>query len=276
MAALPPMEMPPVREDWIDLVEEDDSVRRAEVLQTLALELAAGDVPARCGAALTLGRMGMRAREAVPALAKALNDSHPHVAEAAASALKRIADMPSPAVGPATPVPSSGAAGSPDVVDLIDMLRHEDPAFRRMAVEAIGETRAAGATAVSELLQVLEDEDEAVCSEAARALGRIGGAAAVPSLVVALADAPDELVRASAAEALGRIGPRATTAIPALIAALAHADDGIRDAAARALVLIGPPAASALIEAATDDDGRLRLKAASVLTEIVAAPGPAK
>src|SRR6185295_2835570 len=55
-----------VREDWVDLFEknEDDSrVERAHVLLTLVRNLGAGDVPARCGAALTLGRMGPRERE---------------------------------------------------------------------------------------------------------------------------------------------------------------------------------------------------------------------
>jgi len=131
-----------------------------------------------------------------------------------------------------------------------------------------------GRDAIPELVEGLEDKDEAVRREAARALGKIGATAAVPSLVVALSDAPDDLVRASAAEALGRIGSRATVAIPALIAALKHADDGVCEAAACALVKIGLPAAPALIEAVTDDDRRLHLRAAAVLTEILTArPG---
>jgi HEAT repeat protein len=82
-------------------------------------------------------------------------------------------------------------------------------------------------------------------------------------------------VRASAAEALGRIGARATVAIPALIAALKNADDQVCDAAAHALMNIGLQAAPALIEAVSDDDPRLRLKASAVLTEIVTAhPSP--
>lgn len=268
------VELPPLREDWLDLVERNDDANRsdrADVLQGLVMTLAVGDVPERCVAALTLGRMGPRAKDAVPALVEALNDPHPHVAEAAASALKRIAGTPSPAAEPTTPTPTPGPVESPPVIDLIDMLRHEDASLRRTAVVALGEKRSVGRDAIPKLVEVLEDEDEAVRREAARALGRIGAAAAVPSLVVALSDAPD-VVRVSAAEALGLIGPRATVAIPALIAALKHADDGVRDAAACALVRIGLPAAPALIEAVTDDDRRLRLRAAAVLTEVVTAP----
>ena len=269
------VELPPLREDWLDLVERNDDENRADradVLQALVITLAAGDVPERCVAALTLGRMGPRARDAVPALVEALNDPHPHVAESAASALKRVAGTPSLAAEPPTPVPTPGPVESPTVIDLIGMLRHEDASFRRTAVVALGEKRSVGRDAVPQLVEVLEDKDEAVRREAARALGKIGAAAAVPSLVVALNDAPDDLVRVSAAEALGRIGPRAAVAIPALIAALKHAGDGVCDAAACALVRIGLPAAPALIEAVSDDDRRLGLRAAAVLTEIVTAP----
>jgi HEAT repeat protein len=267
------VEVPPLRVDRLDLVEEDDDesrADRAEVVRAAVLRLTAGDVPERCVAALTLGRMGPWAKDAVPALVKALNDPHPHVADAAASALKRIAGAPSPAAGPPTPVPAPGPVEPPAVIDLVDMLRNEDASLRRIAVVALGETRAVGRDAIPGLVEVLEDEDEAVRREAARVLGKIGAVAAVPSLVVALSDAPD-LVRVSVAEALGRIGPRAIVAIPALVAALKHADDGVSDAAACALLTIGRPATPALIEAVTDDDGRLRLRAAAVLTKIVTA-----
>jgi predicted Ser/Thr protein kinase len=264
-------------ETRFDPVEANDEERRAEreeragaLRASLLLTLVSGDVPERCGAALRLGRMGPFAKDAVPALVEALNDAHPHVAEAAASALKRIARTTAPAVAP--PAAPSAPAGSPAVIDLIDMLRHEDASLRRMAVVALGEARSVGRDAVPELVEVLEDQDEAVRREAARALGRLGAAGAVPSLVVALS-APDELVRASAAEALGRIGPAATVAIPALIAALKQTDDRVSDAAACALVRIGLAAAPALIEAVSDDDRRLRTRAAAILTEIVTAPG---
>jgi predicted Ser/Thr protein kinase len=216
-AALVPVEVPLIREDWIDLVEADDGLRRAEVLQALVHELAAGDVPARCGAALTLGRMGARAKDTVPALVKALNDSHAHVADAAASALRRIAGTSPPAAGSPTPVPTPRAA------EAVDRGRLDREEGRR-----------------------------------------------IPSLVVALCNDPDDVVRVSAAEALGRIGPRATVAIPALIAALTYAGDEVCDAAAGALLRIGLPAAPALIEAVTGDEGCLHPRAAAVLTEIVA------
>jgi hypothetical protein len=71
-------------------------------------------------AALTLGRMGPRGKEAVPALVEALNDPHPHVAEAAASALKRIATATSSAAEARTPAPVPGPEESPAVIDLMD------------------------------------------------------------------------------------------------------------------------------------------------------------
>jgi hypothetical protein len=57
-----------------------------------------------------------------------------------------------------------------------------------------------------------------------------------------------------------------------LIAALKHAEEDVCDAAAVALLRIGLPAAPALIEAVTDDDPRLRVRAAALLTELVSAP----
>jgi Protein kinase domain/HEAT repeats len=257
---------------WLDLApgsQDENSSDRAEVLAGLVLTLATGDVPERCVSAMTLGRMGPRAKDTVPALVEALNDPHPHVAAAAASALRQIARKPGSAGGPATPAREPIPVEPPPVVDLMDMLHHEDAFFRRIAAEALGDTRSVGHAAVPELVGVLEDRDEVVRRAAAEALGKLGATAAVPSLVGALGGAQDH-VRVSAAEALGRIGPRATVAIPALIAALKHLDDEVCAAAADALVRIGLTAAPALIEAAADGDARLRLRAAVVLTQIVA------
>lgn len=274
-APLPEVEVPPLRQDWLDLVQSNDDASlpdRADVLQSLMVSLCDGTVPERCGAALTLGRIGPRANGTVLALVRALNDPHTHVAEAAASALKRIAGPPPLPAEPTTRMPAPGPAELPEVFDLIDMLSHEDASLRRRAMVALGERRSVSRDPVPARLEMFEDKDEAVCRDAAQVVGRIRAAAAIPSLVVALSNAPDVLVRVSAAEALGRIGPHATVAIPALIAALKHADDGVCDAAAAAMVSIGLPAAPALIEAAADENGRLRLRAAALLTEIVTAP----
>jgi HEAT repeat protein len=253
--------------------ESPDPQDQAELLRALVLRLSVGDVPERCVAALTLGRMALHAQvqDAVPALVEALNDPHPHVAEAAAGALRRIAGT-SPAPVPATPVPAPAPATAepPPVIDLIDMLRHPDATLRLIAVEALGESRSVSRETIPVLAEVLQDKDEEVGREAARALGKIGAVAAVPSLVVALSDAP-EIVRISAAKALGRMGPRATVAIPGLIAALEHADDKVSDAAAEALLTIGLGATPALIEAVPDHNERLSLRAAAVLTKVVSA-----
>jgi len=248
---------------------DPDRSSSAEGLWALVTRLSSGDVPERCVAALTLGRMGPGAKDAVPALVEALNDPHPHVAEAAGAALKKIAGTPPPAPEPPSVTLPESVEPAP-VIDLIDMLRHPDVTLRLIAAEALGETRSEGRQAVPILVEVFEDKDEAVSREAARALGKLGALAAIPSLAAALSDAPG-LVRVSAAEALGKIGPRANVAIPALIAALKHADDGISGAAASALGTMGLWAAPALIEAVSDHDGRLSFRAAAVLTKIVTA-----
>jgi HEAT repeat protein len=61
-----------------------------------------------------------------------------------------------------------------------------------------------------------------------------GAAPAVPALIAALADA-NELVRGEAAAALGRMGPTASAAAAALVRARSDADPGVRAAATDAL-----------------------------------------
>ena len=76
-----------------------------------------------------------------------------------------------------------------------------------------------------------------------------------------------------AAEALGFLGP---PAIPALIAALRHADPQVRRIAARALGRLGPEAGAArpaLVEAVSDPDPAVRDTAAEALKRVVAAAG---
>lgn len=123
---------------------DDSRADRGDVLRAIVLRLAVDDVPERCVAALTLGRMGPRAKDAVPALVEALSDPHPHVAKAAASALKRITGTPSLAFGPPVQAPTAGAVEPPAPLDLMDMLRAEDVSVRRSAGVALGETRSVG------------------------------------------------------------------------------------------------------------------------------------
>jgi HEAT repeat protein len=85
------------------------------------------------------------------------------------------------------------------------------------------------------------------------------------ALLEAIGD-EDESVRRAAVGALGRLGPAARDAVPALISTLR--DDGLRDAAADSLVLIGLPAVPALLDAVQNGTSSVRWQAAEALTRI--------
>jgi HEAT repeat protein len=86
-----------------------------------------------------------------------------------------------------------------------------------------------------------------VAAAAAEALGKIGpdASSAVPALIAALAD-PRSDVRRIAATALGAIGADAKAAVPALVLMLEHDAPSLASSAAEALAQIGLPARSAV------------------------------
>jgi HEAT repeat protein len=170
------------------------------------------------------------------------------------------------------------AAGGPEAVEILDMLLRQHRALRRLpyVLEVLPDPR----PLVPALVLLLADRQTEVRRAAAHALLRIGpaGAAAVPALICAMADA-DESVAHRASAALGAIG---APAVPALTAALA--DPRIRGGAAEALGTIGPAASVAtapllLLLGDTTATWRERGNAADALGEIgapAAVPGLAR
>jgi len=203
-------------------------------------------------AAHGLGRIGPRAKAAVPALINALEDDYYNVRHAAAEALGDI-----------------GVATAPVVEALVRRLEDEKSYVRTCATRALAEFGPKARAAIPALLKHLEDAD------ALRALGKIGldpahaptlaarlrtgapfqaqlgevltglGAAAVP-LLTPLLDEENEETRALAAETLGKIGPDAAAAAPALRKRLRDTSSRVQIAAADALGRIGPGAAAAI------------------------------
>lgn len=151
----------------------------------LAHALLAGDVYQRRRAVDELGRGGA---DALPILAKGLDDTSPDVRAAATQALVRMGAIALPLLG--------RAAADPKTVV-------RDPALRALV--------ALGAPAVPELRDALASPDHYVRESAATALGEMGSAA-IPALQQAMTD-PDRRVKRAAIGALGQIGP---AAIPAL------------------------------------------------------------
>jgi HEAT repeat protein len=192
-------------EDVNDLIQKlqspTDDVRRdaAQELGKLGAE-ARDAVPAltkalqdknlfvRRYSAQTLGKIGLDAKEAVSGLAKALDDKHKEVAEAAAEAL--------------------GHLGAGAVTPLTKTFRDKgnEAAVRRKAVEALGAIGSQARTAVPALTDALKDKD--VQTEAATALGNIGPAA--KSALSALNDAvkskgKNKAFKKAAADAIRKI-----------------------------------------------------------------------
>lgn len=178
----------------------------------------------RLQAAKDLGRLGWLAREALPALVKALDDSDSKVREAAAHAI--------------------GQMGPDGLPALSGMLNHQDKYVRRNAAWALGKLGPLARPALPSLCAALKDNDPRTASGIAQALGNMGADAAdaIPALAEAMRGTNIVLCRL-AAKALSQIGP---PAVATLIAHLQHSDPFIRGESALAIGWMGAVARSAV------------------------------
>ena len=217
-------------------------LQRAIRVQTARLSSA--DVEERRDAVVRLGALGRP--EGSRAASVALADASPIVRATAARAVLSL--------------------GRDEAATLIlPLLRDRDEFVRREAAYALGLTRSA--TSVNALAAALEtDKKPSVRGAAAVALGQIGDAQAAPALAGALARRlpakgifgrllrkkveEDEFVRRASAISLGQIASRES--VPALVEALsdARAPNDVRRECARALGIIGDPAAAPALRSA--------------------------
>jgi HEAT repeat protein len=171
-----------------------------------------------------LGKLGLAASEAVPAIVQAMVDLNPRVRLAAIRALGQFGPEAESAVpeliqmlvpGP----PSVGEAAA-------NALTNIDPNWRsHPAVPVIAETLAGHLS------------DPKAPEEFAVDMLAMIGAPAVPALIGAL-ESPNRFARQNAAKALGKMGAEAQAAIPALTRALQDVSGWVREEAARALAEI--------------------------------------
>lgn len=234
-------------------------------------------------AAYDLAWLGPRAREAAPALRKALSDNRHQVRISSAVALAHVdADNSDAAIpvliealshlkdeelntsGVAQAVALFGPRARAALPSMTDFVKRgaQDHEVLRALVQIDPE----GTQCVPALITALNHDDYQLATVAARCLGLLGPHAkdAVPALAAAITRERSEVFwneydpQESAARALGRIGPAARSAIPTLIAALKYRrhikeeEPGPGDectgaaAAARALGSFGAAAKSAV------------------------------
>jgi len=124
-----------------------------------------------------------------------------------------------------------------DATELFDGLKSKDPRMREECAFILGERTDAGAAAA--LAPLLRDTVQYVRLQALESLGELHDPATLPAVAAMLEDL-DQETRAEATLALGHFGK---TAVPILIEALDHEDQGMRSAAITALVETGDPTA---------------------------------
>jgi HEAT repeat protein len=176
-------------------------------------------------AAEILGRIGPEAKEAVPALTRALTDTDRGVRLQATTALGQID-------------PGNAAVRA---AELIAALKDKDPEVRGTAAESLGQLSPAPAGVVDALTAALRDDSFQVRLAAVYALGKLGPAG-VPALQGAVQHT-DTHIRTTALSRLGDLGDlgdAARPALPTLREALRDADLEVRVAAGEALTKLDP------------------------------------
>lgn len=181
----------------------------------------------RAKAAAIIARIGPAAKAAVPALITALDAQNPETCGELLFAL---------------------AAIGPDAVEAVPTIRQvmkaAEPRVCYSACYALGKIGPGAEAAKPDLTEHLSGEDHFLCMASAWALCQIDpksaetAAKAVPVLIEALEE-PDPPTRLHAAEALRLLGPLAGDAAGALKRLENDPDEGVREAAAKALEAIG-------------------------------------
>lgn len=185
---------------------------------------------AREMAAINLGRFPARAKPALPALIRALDDSHPRVRMAVAGALFQLG----PAAAEATPI-------------LIEHLRRDpDPKVRQLSAIALGQIGPPAAEALPALVEALRDPSDGVRLRAAVAAEVFDPQASRPVDALVHDLRGDGPTRLRAGWALSQAGAAAAPAIDALVAALGDPDRSVQLVATVALEQIGRPVEAAI------------------------------
>ena len=214
---------PLVRQQAATVIGQQKVEDAAAVLADLTTAVRVEREPSvRREVAVTLGRFGKLAKQAVPALTDALSDPNDGVKAAAAEALGRV-----------------GPEARTAVPELVKLARAADKPLRLAVTFALGRTDADDklpvATALVETLKTATEIE--LRREAVTSLGLLGESqgGVVAALAAQLAD-PEAEHRVLTVEALGRLGP-AVRGVEAELLALFRTDPdkGVRRVSIRAL-----------------------------------------
>lgn len=141
--------------------------------------------------------------------------------------------------------------GSSGVPFLRDLLTGGSASERRLAAAALGHI--GSIQVLPELRRALDDDDDELVASAARTLGQLGDTRATPALIELLCGEREWFVRVAAAAALGALEDPAAT--PVLVETLDAEEWDLRNAAARALVALGPDGLDAVLAAVGTTSG---------------------
>lgn len=260
-------------DEWRERIKNLDpqAPQSAAAVPGLMAIVADRDAPwfSRRQAALTLGRIGRPAADAVPLLLAVMEEDGQGDDAPRLWAVKALALF--------------GPVAKPAVPRLIELLWNEDrPVTERLApLEALSQIGTAHPDVVPTLIEVLSYRPRAAARVSERAaaefrelaadaiayLGPPAGAA-VPALIRATRD-DVERVRRKAVSALGSMGQTAEIAIPAVVELMVFDESpAVRDAAATALAGIGPAALPVLQHLLNDEDPEVRWRAADAVGKL--------
>ncbi len=274
-----------------------------EIVQDDALS-----APERRPFAITLGRMGTAATDAIPFFitqierrrelkeptylwsAQALGLYGIHARQAAPALIDMLFDEDLPRAYRTLPVEALARIGTahPDVLPaLIRLLQYEGhdkskvnaadaSVFRELAAEALAIIGPEADLAAPLLVRAIRDthESDSVRRKAINALGAMGsrGALAIPALIETLEFEQSAALRSAVRDALGKIGQ---PALPTMIQYLRHTDPQVRLYVAGGIGKMGAagqPAIPTLIAALQDPDDEVRLAVCEALQAVGVEP----
>jgi HEAT repeat protein len=255
----------------LELLKDDDRDVRQAAVDGLNLVggLTSADLPqlvdllqvtnaeAKVYGATALGKLGPAAKPALASLQTVFREKEPLARQAAVEALVAI-----------------GLDSKSAVPLCIEALQEKDRSLRRRACQALARIGPDAEPASPQLKEAARDIDKDLRKLAILAFGKIGvkGKFTVAEVATALEDNDSE-VKAAACTAFADLGPTLGPAdkkkvLPKVILLLAGPNDEIRAEAAKALGKFGSMAAPQLGQALNHQDERVRLAAATALSDL--------